>query len=69
MGSIKVQIGTDGGDCVAKLRMYSNDGNGALYLELQRRSGCGLVFNKFYQEVGYYLATRQKIGKFELLNG
>jgi len=66
--SIKVQIGTDGSDCVAKLRMYSNDANGALALELQRRSGCGLVFNRFYQEVGYFLAARQKSVEFELLN-
>jgi len=67
--SIKVRICTDGGDdCVAKLRMYSNNASGALALELQRRSGCGLVFNRFHQEVGYYLAACQKSMPFELLN-
>jgi len=66
--SIKVQIGTDGSDCVAKLRMYSNDANGALALELQRRSGCGLVFNWFYQEVGCYLTAHQKSMQLELLS-
>jgi len=66
--SIKVSICIDGSDCVAKLRMYSNDAKRALALELQRRSGCALVFNRFYQEVGSYLAARQKSVQFELLN-
>jgi len=66
--SIKVKICIDGSDCVAKLRMYSKDANRALALELQRRSGCSLVFNSFYQEVGCYLAARQKSVQLELLN-
>jgi len=66
--SIKVNICIDGSDCVAKLRMYSNSANRALALELQRRSGCTLVFNRFYQEVGDYLAARHKSVQLELLN-
>jgi len=53
--SIKVSTCIDGSDRVAKLRMYSNDANRALALELQRRSGCGLVFSRFYREVGCLL--------------
>jgi len=66
--SIKVNICMDGGECAAKLRMYSSDANHALALQLQRRSGCGLVFQKFYQEVGCHLAARQKSVQFEQLN-
>jgi len=75
--SIKVSICIDGSDCVAKLRIYSNNAKLSMYsknaknafaLELQRCSGCGLVFNRFYQEVGCYLAARHKSVQFELLN-
>jgi len=66
--SIKVNICIDGSDCVVKLRMYSNGASRALALELQRRCGCGLVFNRFYQEVGCYLTASQKSVQFELLN-
>jgi len=58
--SIKVNMCIDGSDCVAKLRMYSKDANRDLALELQRHSGCGLVFNRFYEEVGCYLAACPK---------
>jgi len=66
--SIKVNICIDGSDCVAKLRLYSNNANRALALELQRRSGCGLVFNRFYQEVGCFLAACQESVQLKLLN-
>jgi len=66
--SIKVNVCTDGSNCVAKLRMYSNDDSRAFALELQRRSGSDLVFNRFYQEIGCYLAARQKSVQVELLN-
>jgi len=66
--SIKVNICIDGSDCMVKLRMYSNNASCALVLELQRRSGCGMLFNRFYQEVGSYLAARQKSVQLELLN-
>jgi len=66
--SIKANICIDGISCVAKLRVYSNNANSALALELQRRSGCGLVFNRFYQQVGYYLVACQKSVQLELLS-
>jgi len=66
--SIKANICMDGGECAVKLRMYSSDANHALALQLQRRSGCGLVFQKFCQEVGCHLAARQKSVQFEQLN-
>jgi hypothetical protein len=65
--SIKVNICMDGGECAAKLRMYSSDANHALAFQLQRRSGCGLVFNRFHQEVGCHLVACQKSVPFELL--
>jgi len=66
--SIKANICIDGTDCLAKLRIYSNNASYALALELQRRSGCGLVFNWFYQEVGCYLTAHQKSMQLELLS-
>jgi len=66
--SIKADICIDGSNCVAKMRVYSNNANRALALELQRRSGCSLVFNRFYQQAGDYLVARQKSLQLELLN-
>jgi len=66
--SMRVNICIDGSVCMAKLRVYSRDDNGALALELQRRSGCGLVFTRFYEEVGCFLAACQKSVQLELLN-
>jgi len=66
--SIKVNICIDGSECVAKLRMYSNDASRAFALELQRRSGCCLVCSRFHKEVGSYLAAHQKSVQLELLN-
>jgi len=66
--SIKVNICIDGSECVAKLRMYSNDASRAFALELQRRSGCCLVCSRFHKEVGSYLAAHRKSVQLELLN-
>jgi len=53
--SIKANVVMDGRECGVKLRMYSDSAHGALALEFQRRSGCCVVFNKFYQLVREYL--------------
>lgn len=58
--SIKANIYVDGSECTLKLRMYSDDARSALALEVQRRSGCAVVFNRFYQQVGEHIATRHR---------
>jgi len=63
--SIKANVVMDGSECTVKLRMYSDDAHRALALEFQRRSGCDLVFNKFYQLVREYLEACQKSVQLE----
>jgi len=65
--TIKANVYMDGCECAVKLRMYSDNAHRALALEFQRRSGCGLVFKKFYQLARSYLEACQESMQLEPL--